>query len=106
MIIGPGKMGLGIALSFALRNAPVRIIDGKERSFDEHKRVERNAKKELYSNLKFLKKVGYLKSDLKKVMSNISLSSQLLLRFQRFWHLQVPQQSLLRYFLPFFHPLY
>jgi len=77
IIIGPGRMGLGIALSFALRNAPVRIIDGKERSFDEYETVERNAKKELYSNLKFLKKVGYLKSDLKKVMSNISFSYEI-----------------------------
>jgi 3-hydroxybutyryl-CoA dehydrogenase len=77
IIIGPGRMGLGIALSFALRNAPVRIIDGKERSFDEYETVERNAKKELYSNLKFLKRVGYLKSDLKKVMSNISFSYEI-----------------------------
>lgn len=77
IIIGPGRMGLGIALSFALRNAPVRIIDGKERSFDEYETVERNAKKELYSNLKFLKKAGYLKSDLKKVMSNISFSYEI-----------------------------
>lgn len=74
IIIGPGRMGLGIALSFALKNGQVRIIDGKERLFDEYERVEKNAKEELYSNLKFLKKVGYLKGDLKKVMSNISFS--------------------------------
>ena len=74
IIIGPGRMGLGIALSFALRNAQVSIIDGKERSFDEYERVKKEAKEELYSNLKLLKKVGYLKGDLKKVLSNISFS--------------------------------
>ncbi len=74
IIIGPGRMGLGIGLAFALKNVQVRIVDGKERLFEEYERVQKNAKEELYSNLKFLKKVGYLKGDLKKVMSNISFS--------------------------------
>jgi len=74
IIIGPGRMGLGIALCFALKNAQVKVVDGKERPFDEYERVVKKAKEEIYSNLKFLKKVGYLKQDLKKVISNLSFS--------------------------------
>ncbi|OGP73590.1 MAG: hypothetical protein A2V86_13100 [Deltaproteobacteria bacterium RBG_16_49_23] len=74
IIIGPGRMGLGIGLAFAFKNAQVKIIDGKQRSFEEYGRVEKKAREELYSNLKFLKKVGYLKGDLKRVISNISFS--------------------------------
>jgi 3-hydroxybutyryl-CoA dehydrogenase len=74
IIIGPGRMGLGIGLAFALKNVQVRIVDGKERLFEEYERVQKNAKEEVYSNLKFLKRVGYLKGDLKEVVSNISFS--------------------------------
>src|SRR4030067_2481048 len=74
IIIGPGRMGLGIGLAFAFKNAQVKIIDGKQRSFEEYGRVEKKGMEELYSNLKFLKKVGYLKGDLKRVISNISFS--------------------------------
>lgn len=74
VVIGPGRMGLGIGLAFALKNVQVKIIDGKERSFEEYGRVEKKAKEELYSNLKFLKKVRYLKVGLKRVISNISFS--------------------------------
>ena len=72
IIIGPGRMGLGIALSFALKNARVSIVDAKERSVDECEKVRRNAEKELSSNLKFLRKVGYVKGDLRKILSKIS----------------------------------
>jgi 3-hydroxybutyryl-CoA dehydrogenase len=74
IIIGPGRMGLGIGLAFALKNARVKIVDGKQRSFEEYGRVEKKAKEEISSNLKFLKKAGHLKGGLKKVASNISFS--------------------------------
>lgn len=74
IIIGPGRMGLGIGLAFALKNARVRIVDGKQRSLEEYGRVEKRAKEEIYSNLKFLKKAGYLGGEVKRAASYISFS--------------------------------
>ena len=73
VIIGPGRMGLGIALAFALHQFEIKIIDLKARSPEEYEAVKKKAKQELSSNLKFLKRIGYLKDSLEKVASKISL---------------------------------
>ena len=73
IILGPGRMGLGIALAFALHPYEVRIVDGKERSSHDQEKVRKNVKKELSSNLRFLRRIGFLKDPIKKPLSRISL---------------------------------
>ena len=72
VIIGPGRMGLGIALAFALHKFEIKIVDLKSRSPGEYKAVAKKANQELTSNLKLLKRIGYLKGSLEKIVSNIS----------------------------------
>ena len=73
-VIGPGRMGLGIALAFALNGFKVAVIDGKERTSEAYETVLRNARKEAQSNLKLLKRIGYLRTSPEKILSKISFS--------------------------------
>lgn len=76
IVIGPGRMGLGIATAFGLKQFPVRIIDGKERTLEEYEKAREKATLELLSNLKFLRRIGYLKHDPRAIMSRISFSKE------------------------------
>ena len=72
IIIGPGRMGLGIALAFALHKFEIKILDLKSRLPREYETVEKKAKQELTSDLKLLKRIGYLKGSSERIVSNIS----------------------------------
>jgi 3-hydroxyacyl-CoA dehydrogenase len=72
VIIGPGRMGLGIALAFALHKFEIKVLDLKSRLPGEYDTVEEKAKQELTSDLKLLKRIGYLKGSLEKIVSNSS----------------------------------
>jgi 3-hydroxybutyryl-CoA dehydrogenase len=72
VIIGPGRMGLGIALSFALHQFHVRVVDGKSRSSAEYERVKQKTKRELRSHLKFLQRLNYLDESPGAVLSRVS----------------------------------
>jgi len=74
VVIGPGRMGLGIALSFALNRVSVAFVDVKERSAPEYKRVVEKVRNELRANLKLLKRVGYTDLNPKDVLPQISFS--------------------------------
>jgi 3-hydroxybutyryl-CoA dehydrogenase len=72
VIMGPGRMGLGIALSFALHQFPVRVVDGKSRSSAEYERVRHRAKRELRSHLNFLRGLDYLEEPPEAILSRVS----------------------------------
>ena len=76
-VIGPGRMGLGIALAFALNGFKVKIVDGKERTEGQYETVREKAKEELRSNVKLLRKIGYLKGSSKEILCRISFSHDL-----------------------------
>ena len=60
-IIGPGRMGVGIALAFALHHFEVTLIDLKARSAEEYERVRKKAEQDVGSTLNFLRRIGRLK---------------------------------------------
>jgi 3-hydroxybutyryl-CoA dehydrogenase len=73
-VIGPGRMGLGIALSFAMGGFQVGVIDAKNRTSEEYESVLKNAKEDLYSKIKFLRKINYIRGSQKEIISKISFS--------------------------------
>lgn len=76
-VIGPGRMGLGIALAFALKGFKVTLFDGKERTTDGYGEVFKKAKEEVHSNLRLLRRIGYLRTPSKNILSKISFSYEL-----------------------------
>ena len=72
VVIGPGRMGQGIALAFALSGTPVTLVDVKERSDGEYMDMVGRARDQFASNLKLLKKVGYTESAPRDVLPLIS----------------------------------
>lgn len=76
-VIGPGRMGLGIALTFALKGFKVTLFDGKERTTDAYGEVFKKAKEEVHSNLRLLRRIGYLRTPSKNILSKISFSYEL-----------------------------
>ena len=77
VIIGPGRMGLGIALSFALHQFHVRVVDGKSRSSAEYERVKQKTKRELRSLLNFLRGFDCLDEPPGAVLSRVSFHAGL-----------------------------
>ena len=77
VVIGPGRMGVGIALAFALHQFEVKLIDLKPRSAEEYQRVRQKAEQDIGSTLKFLRKAGHLKHPAEEIESNISISHDL-----------------------------
>ncbi len=58
--IGAGRMGRGIAITFALAGYEVRIIDVKERSAAEYEVLHKSASAEIHSTLNMLSSIGLL----------------------------------------------
>jgi 3-hydroxybutyryl-CoA dehydrogenase len=69
-------MGLGICLAFALNGFEVTIIDMKERESEAYETVRENGKKEIQSNLRLLKRIGYLRTSPGKIFSKIFFSHE------------------------------
>ncbi len=76
-VIGPGRMGLGIALAFALKGFKVTLFDGKERAAEDYEKVFRNAREEVRSNVRLLKRIGYLAASSRMILSRIFFSHEL-----------------------------
>ncbi len=76
-IIGPGRMGLGIALAFALKGFEVTLLDGKERTTEAYGRVQKSAREEIQANLRLLKRIRHLQTPLKGILSRISFSHEI-----------------------------
>lgn len=77
LIIGPGRMGLGIAAAFALHEFEVVLIDLKSRSVEEYESVEKKRREELSSILCFLKRLGRLEESPEEIGSKILFSRDL-----------------------------
>ena len=72
--VGAGRMGRGIALSFALAGARTILIDIKERSPEERIKMAANLDKELGLDFGFLAKLGVVReSAIDALVSNIKL---------------------------------
>ena len=72
VVIGPGRMGLGITLAFALAGRPVRVLDVKERADGEHERVVERFTKELASTTRLLKRIRYTAARPADVLRSVS----------------------------------
>ena len=77
VIMGPGRMGVGIALAFALHHFKVELVDLKPRSAEEYERVQQKAKQDIGSTLNFLRRTGHLKHSPEEIGSKISISHDL-----------------------------
>jgi len=71
--VGMGRMGRGIAITFAFAGLPVSLIDLKSRSKDEYSTLEQSARQEISNTLEMLCRFGMLdSSELDQVSSLIS----------------------------------
>jgi 3-hydroxybutyryl-CoA dehydrogenase len=77
VIIGLGRMGLGIGLAFAINGFEVTMLDGKERTKEAHKASLKKAKEEVQSNLQLLRRIGYLRDSSSKILAKISFSHEI-----------------------------
>lgn len=84
-VIGPGRMGVGIALAFALKGFQVTLIDAKERTEEAREAVEKKATEELQSNIRLLKKMGSFQGAPRRVLAHVAFSRALTSE-----HLHVP----------------
>ena len=72
-LVGPGRMGRGMAHAFAYAGMPATIVDLKPRSAEDASRIERELRAEIEGNLKFLATLGVLSDDqIAKVMDLIA----------------------------------
>jgi len=76
-VIGPGRMGLGIALAFALKGLRVQILDAKERTPEGYGQTEKAARAQILSDLRLLRRTGYFTGPSKEVSKNISFSHEM-----------------------------
>ncbi len=76
-VIGPGRMGIGIALAFALDGFKVTLFDGKERAAKDYEKIFENARAEVRSNIALLRRIGYLRASSETILSRISFSHEL-----------------------------
>lgn len=73
-VVGPGRMGVGIALAFALKGFHVTLIDAKERSDEAYGTVEKRVREELRSNIALLRRIGYLAEKTREVEGRVSFT--------------------------------
>lgn len=61
--IGMGRMGRGIAITFAFAGMPVSLIDTKRRSGEAFDQLQQSAQEEISTTLKLMASFGMLKDD-------------------------------------------
>jgi 3-hydroxybutyryl-CoA dehydrogenase len=78
-IIGPGRMGTGIATAFLASHGAfeIRLVDLKKRSRGNEFHLLHSAKEEIASNLNLLKDLGELKASPHQLLSGLSLHRDL-----------------------------
>jgi 3-hydroxybutyryl-CoA dehydrogenase len=72
-IVGAGRMGRGIALSYIFAGVPVLLVDLKERSAQQRELLIKSAREELRKDLDFLASVGLVQAD--AIASILALAS-------------------------------
>ncbi|WP_138379470.1 3-hydroxybutyryl-CoA dehydrogenase [Luteithermobacter gelatinilyticus] len=74
LVVGAGRMGRGIALTFAFAGLPVHLVDMKDRSEDEQNQLKKTAFREIRTDLDFMASVGLLESGfIDDVLNRITL---------------------------------
>jgi 3-hydroxybutyryl-CoA dehydrogenase len=69
-VVGPGRMGVGIAQVFAFAGHEVDLIDIKERSESDTERVLNEASKQIQNNLEFMASLNLLDKSVVKLILN------------------------------------
>lgn len=59
-VVGPGRMGVGIAQAMALAGYPVRLVDVKDRAAAESRRALAAAKRRVEAGISLLSSIGFL----------------------------------------------
>lgn len=59
-VVGPGRMGIGIAQAMALAGYPVRLVDVKDRAAAESRRALADAKSRVETGMSLLASIGFL----------------------------------------------
>lgn len=73
--VGAGRMGRGIALAYALRGQPVTVLDFKQRSDQEHRRLADQTLAEVTSTLRQLAALDALAADaVEEVAARVSVA--------------------------------
>ncbi len=74
--VGAGRMGRGIAVTFAMAGFAVDVIDLKPRSDSDYQSLSNKATAEIESTLGMLSKVGLIEqADIPKILARISLQN-------------------------------
>jgi opine dehydrogenase len=74
-VIGAGRMGRGIAISYAFAGVPVCMVDLKQRSVAERDALYQSARNEIGADLAFLANVGLCHADdLEGIVARISFT--------------------------------
>lgn len=75
VLVGPGRMGRGMAHAFAYAGMPATVLDMKPRDAGDSARIERELRAEIEGNLSFLSTLGVLTQDqVAKVMALIAFA--------------------------------
>lgn len=70
-VVGPGRMGAGIAQVFARADADVRLVDAKERPEGAERSALEEAAATIRSNLEFLAETGRFEGSVEGVLGNV-----------------------------------
>lgn len=75
-VVGPGRMGRGIAQVFATAGHEVRLLDTKERSPDEQEATFTEVRETVRSNLAFLAEAGEFDADADDVLGRVHTTTE------------------------------
>ena len=74
-VLGAGRMGRGIALSYIFGGVPVLLVDLKQRSQSERQALEHSAREEMAADLGFLASMGLVGHDrIPKILELVTFS--------------------------------
>ncbi|MEY7851058.1 3-hydroxyacyl-CoA dehydrogenase NAD-binding domain-containing protein [Natrarchaeobius sp. A-rgal3] len=76
VVVGPGRMGIGIAQVFATDGRAVRIVDVKERTESEFEEKVESVSETIRSNLEFLGARGHFDGDASDVLERITVTRE------------------------------
>ena len=76
-VIGAGRMGRGIALTFAFAGLPVHIVDMKDRSTEQFASLKKSALEEIRTDLDFMASLGLLEVDqIEEILARIFIEDK------------------------------
>ena len=75
-VLGAGRMGRGIALSYIFSGVPVLLVDMKERTEEERRKLEASALEEIGNDLAFMAQLGLVDAgELPGILSLVEFSA-------------------------------